>query len=245
MRIVGVIPVRYGATRLPGKPLADIGGWPLVRHVWERAQQAGLDRLVIATDDQRILKTAREFGAEAVLTSPLHRSGTDRAAEAVAQDNADIVVNIQGDEPLIPASLIDEVAAPFVADAELDMATAATEFVPEDDPADPNVVKVVCDLAGNALYFSRAAIPFPRQQEAAGLLKHVGIYAYRAGFLKQFAAWEPTPLELTESLEQLRALEHGVPIRVVHTDYSPVSVDTPADLERVRALLLRARGQRS
>ncbi len=242
--ILGVLPARWASLRFPGKPLHLIAGKPLIQHVWERCRLcARLDSLVVATDDARILAAVHAFGGTALMTSPDHPSGTDRIAEAVrAVPQATHVVNIQGDEPLIDPTLVDELAA-FIADhPELDMATAATAL-DADDPAvlDANVVKVVTTLDGRALYFSRSPLPFFRHP-VAGLpvLRHKGIYAYSRGFLQRLVAWPPSPLELAESLEQLRALQHGASIHVlITTDTSP-GVDTPEQARQVERLLAAA-----
>lgn len=232
------MPARYGATRLPGKPLADIGGRAMIEHVYRRAARAAVvDSVVVATDDQRIASAVEAFGGRAVLTSAAHASGTDRVAEAARALACDIVVNVQGDEPLIHPDVIGEVAGPLLADPDLVMSTLGLPLAAE-DAANPNVVKVVVGLDGRALYFSRAAIPHARdgQMPRQGVLRHVGIYAYRRPFLLTLASLPRTPLEVAESLEQLRALEHGYGIAVVRTSHDSVAVDTPEDLARVRRL---------
>ncbi|WP_455921487.1 3-deoxy-manno-octulosonate cytidylyltransferase [Pseudomonas putida] len=245
-----VIPARFSSTRLPGKPLQLIAGKPMVQHVWEQACKSSADRVVVATDDQRIVEACQAFGAQVLLTRADHESGTDRLAE-VAQAlglAADaIVVNVQGDEPLIPPSVIDQVAANLAAHAEAGMATLAEPIEDVEALFNPNVVKVVSDLNGLALTFSRATLPWARDQFAsdrdalpAGVpfRRHIGIYAYRAGFLQDFVAWGPCWLEETERLEQLRALWHGVRIHVADAiEPPPAGVDTPQDLERVKRLL--------
>jgi 3-deoxy-manno-octulosonate cytidylyltransferase (CMP-KDO synthetase) len=257
LRAVGIIPARWQAARLPGKPLARIAGRPMIQHVYERAQQAeSLSGVLVATDDERIMAAVRAFGGEAVLTSDAHRSGTDRVAEAAASLAVDVVVNIQGDEPLVEPGAIDALVAPFLTEPGLSMTTLAVPIRAPEEIEDPGVVKVVIDRRGYALYFSRYPIPYCRDGVAADLpvgggtgqkpgphdaagqrLKHLGLYAYRAEFLQTFARLEPTPLEQTEKLEQLRVLEHGERIFVVLTEHDAVSVDTPEDLERVRAML--------
>lgn len=241
-QIVGILPARWGSSRFPGKPLHPIAGKPLIRHVWEQCQRCRrLDEVVIATDDERIFAAARDFGARVVMTSPEHPTGTDRLAEAIAAlPTAGIIINIQGDEPLIDPELIDELAAVMTGEPGLDMATAANPLDPA-DPAvqDPNVVKVVTALDGRALYFSRSPLPFFRHA-VAGLpvYRHKGIYAYRRTFLERFVTWPPSPLERAESLEQLRALENGASIRVLPTlDTSP-GVDTPEQAAEVERLIL-------
>ncbi|MEO5364279.1 MAG: 3-deoxy-manno-octulosonate cytidylyltransferase [Magnetococcus sp. DMHC-8] len=238
--IVVIIPARFASSRLPGKPLLDLGGKPMIRHVYERALQAGVATVWVATDDQRIFEAVQAFGGRVIMTSAHHQSGTDRVAEAAQQLEATIVVNVQGDEPLLDPALIDQVAAPLQADPHLDMATLAHPLHDPEEANDPNVVKVVCDRRGFALYFSRLPIPFDRDrgEGRAPLLRHVGLYAYRAGFLQTFARLPPTELEQRERLEQLRALEYGHAIRVVVADgAAAIGVDTPADVQKVRRLL--------
>lgn len=253
MKAIGIIPARYAATRLPGKVLADIAGKPMVQHVYERACQAEtLDKVLVATDDQRIMAAVEGFGGQAVMTSPEHQSGTDRLAEVAQQLDCEVVVNIQGDEPLIEPAAIDAAVAPFMTDPSLAMSTLATPITALEEHLDPSAVKVVVDQDGFALYFSRAPVPFfrldtdalwpdnkPRQHPESGLwpLKHIGLYVYRRDALVWLASLPPTPLERTEKLEQLRALENGCRIKVITVDYSPIGVDTPQDLERVRAIL--------
>ncbi len=239
--VAGILPARWGSTRFPGKPLHLIAGKPLIRHVWERCRACKtLDDLLIATDDERILAAASSFGAKAVMTSPDHPTGTDRLAEAVRSlPHSDIVLNIQGDEPLIDPDLIDELAAAMAADSSLDMATAANPLDPG-DPAvlDPNVVKVVTALDGRALYFSRSPLPhFRNAVENLPVLRHKGIYAYRRTFLERFVSWSPSPLEKAESLEQLRALENGASIKVLRTTDTSPGVDTPEQALEVERLL--------
>lgn len=242
-----VIPARYGSTRLPGKPLADIAGKPMVVRVAEAALRAGPDEAWIATDDERVLKVVEAHGHRALLTSPDHPSGTDRIAE-VAQRlgwrDEDIVVNVQGDEPLIDPALIGACAAALAADGDAAIATAAHRIDTVEEFFNPNVVKVVVAASGRALTFSRAPIPWHRDGFAASRaalpegfapLRHIGLYAYRVAFLKRYGALAPAPHEQWESLEQLRALWHGYAIRVVECAAAPApGVDTPEDLERVR-----------
>jgi 3-deoxy-manno-octulosonate cytidylyltransferase (CMP-KDO synthetase) len=243
-----IIPARHAATRLPGKPLLDIGGRPLIQWVWQRACDSGAASVMFATDDARIERAARGFGAEVVMTSAQHASGTDRIAEVVRSrglEPEDIVVNLQGDEPMMPAAVIAAVAGALESASHIDIATAAAPVQSLAEFLDPNCVKTVIGGDGRALYFSRAPVPWPRDQIAggrpngfAGALRHIGIYGYRVRSLLRFAAWAPTPLEMTEKLEQLRALEHGMHIKVVALQSAPpAGVDTPQDLERVRALL--------
>ncbi len=251
MRVVAVIPARLGSTRLPGKALADIGGEPMVVRVWRRASAVrGIGRLLVATDAEQIRDAVRAAGGEAVLTSPAHPSGTDRVAEAVRGFDADLVVNLQGDEPFLEPAAVEALVAAFAAGATAEAGTIAT---PLRDPAgihDPSTVKVVVGADGHALYFSRSPIPWragiwsvaadgsrvpaspPPSPE--GYLRHVGIYAYRTGLLERLGALEPTPAERAEGLEQLRLLEHGVRMLVVVAPWDGISVDTPGDLERAR-----------
>jgi len=236
-----IIPARYGASRFPGKPLASLAGKPLIRHVAERALKArGVDLVVVATDDDRIAAVARSCGARAVMTGPA-ATGTDRVAEAVRQlaPRPEVVVNLQGDEPLIePAAL--ETLLGAMSDPQVKMATLARPLA-EGELERPQVVKVVCAANGDALYFSRAAIPHRRAGGTSPMARaHVGIYAFREPFLQEFAALPQGRLEQEESLEQLRALEQGHRIRVVETQYGGFGVDTPEDLERARAMLERA-----
>ncbi|MFW6157910.1 MAG: 3-deoxy-manno-octulosonate cytidylyltransferase [Planctomycetota bacterium] len=233
MNAVGIIPARYHSTRLPGKPLLRDTGKYLVQHVWERAAQArSLDRLVIATDDEGICRAADEFGAEARMTSAEHETGTDRIAEVAADLAHDVVVNIQGDEAEIEPDAIDTAVRALEEAPDAAMATLACPTTDPRRAADPNVVKVVLDTEGRALYFSRA--PIPHHRDAAGepvFLLHVGLYAYRRAFLLEFARMPQTPLEQAEKLEQLRALENGHGIQVAETDYEALGIDTPADYQ--------------
>lgn len=244
MRIAGVIPARFGSTRLEGKPLVDIQGKPMIQHVYECACKArSLSQVLVATDDERVLRAVGEFGGTAVMTSPDHVSGTDRIAEVAGRLAADIVVNIQGDEPLLEPAIIDECVEPMLNDPAVVMATVMKQ-IPESSYQDPGVVKVVCDLKGRALYFSRSLLPYPRNRtDAFRVFEHLGVYAYTKDFLLRFAKLPPTPLERIEGLEQLRALEHGFPIHVVETQSRGelVSVDTLEDLEQVRRII----GERS
>jgi 3-deoxy-manno-octulosonate cytidylyltransferase (CMP-KDO synthetase) len=242
-----VIPARYASSRLPGKPLLDIAGKSMVVRVLEQAAAAGADEVWVATDHADIVAAVEAVGGRAILTAPDHPSGTDRLAEVVERlgwSDDSIVVNVQGDEPLLPPSLIREVAEALAGDAEAAIATACHPIIHAEEFFNPNVVKLVLDAAGRALYFSRAPIPWARDAFAAGrsalpaglpVYRHVGLYAYRAAFLKRYAQLAPSPLEQWEALEQLRALAHGFAIRVVALDHAPPGgVDTPEDLERVR-----------
>jgi 3-deoxy-manno-octulosonate cytidylyltransferase (CMP-KDO synthetase) len=247
-----MIPARFGSTRLPGKPLSDILGKPMIQHVYERASQArSIDRLLVATDDERIAAAVSAFGGEVVMTSLAHVSGTDRLAEVVRTVDASIVVNVQGDEPLLDPEGIDTAVAAMTCDPAVAMATLSLPLTDPEEMMSPGVVKVVVDHAGDALYFSRSPIPFLRS--AAGGLsegaraavaqgiarKHVGLYVFRREALERFASLPPSPLEQAEGLEQLRALHHGIKIRVapMRARREGVAVDTPEDLERVRALM--------
>lgn len=238
MKVLCVIPARYASTRLPGKPLSMIAGKPMIQHVYERACQAKLpDEVVVATDNELVEKAVLDFGGKAVITSPDHPSGTDRLAEvALMYPDVDVIVNVQGDEPMIPPEVIDNLAQVFANDADLNMATMKVEME-EADYDNPAAVKVVTDLNGNALYFSRSLMPYPRNKpEGYKVFKHVGIYAYRRNFLLKYAALAPTPLEKAESLEQLRALENGYKIKVLESKFKGIGVDTPEDLAAVNAL---------
>jgi 3-deoxy-manno-octulosonate cytidylyltransferase (CMP-KDO synthetase) len=234
-----IIPARYASSRFPGKPLADLGGRPMVVRVCEQAAASGA-RVHVATDDERIAAAVRAAGYSALRTRDDHASGTDRVAEAARSlrlDEDEVVVNLQGDEPLMPPALIAEVAAALERDREAPMATACHALGDAAERANPNVVKVVLDARSRALYFSRAQIPYPR--EAGGRwFRHAGLYAYRAGFLLSFASLEPSPLEKVEALEQLRALWHGYRVAVVISEREiPPGVDTPGDLEAVRRMI--------
>lgn len=241
-RVVGVIPARYASTRLEGKVLADIGGKPMIQHVWERARKAKLvDDLIIAVDDERSFNAAREFGAHVVMTSTSHTCGTERVEEAARKSDADIIVNIQGDEPFIQPLTIDEAIQPLLDDPSIPMATVMRRITSEEELEDPAVVKVVTDANGFALYFSRSLIPYPRRKENLKAYEHIGIYSFRKDFLSKFVAMKPTLLEQTELLEMLRALENGYRIKVVTTKYEgeTLSVDTAQDLERARKVYER------
>jgi 3-deoxy-manno-octulosonate cytidylyltransferase (CMP-KDO synthetase) len=249
-----VVPARYGSTRLPGKALLPLAGKPLIQWVYERARRSGAGQVIVATDDERIALAARGFGAEVRMTAATHASGTDRIAEVARHEgwaDTDIVVNVQGDEPLMPEALIDQVAAVLVAHAGSDIATLAVPLQSLSALLDTNVVKVVCDLERRALYFSRAPIPWSRDAAPAGLAsqgsyagarRHLGIYAYRVAALQRIASLAPSALELREQLEQLRALEHGMDIRVADAESIPgADVNTAADLAAVEALLAAGR----
>jgi 3-deoxy-manno-octulosonate cytidylyltransferase (CMP-KDO synthetase) len=249
MSFTVVIPARYASTRLPGKPLSDIAGKPMVQRVWEQACKSSAQQVVIATDDQRILVVAQDFGAQVCMTLPDHPSGTDRLQQVSAQlklQEDHIVVNVQGDEPLLPPALIDQVANNLVDNQGASIATLCEPMTSIEDVHNPNMVKVVFDASGSALYFSRASIPWARDSfardkskmpEAGSWFRHIGIYAYRAGFLNRYVTWGPAPLEEVEQLEQLRALYNGEKIHVdIASDSVPAGVDTEEDLANVRAV---------
>jgi 3-deoxy-manno-octulosonate cytidylyltransferase (CMP-KDO synthetase) len=239
LQVVAVIPARFASSRFPGKPLADIDGRPMVEHVYRRAAASPVvSQVIVATDDLRIATAVTSFGGNVRLTRADHHSATDRLAEVIANLDCDIVVNVQGDEPLLDSRAIAQVVAPF-AEPAISMTTLYHRI---DNPADlsnPNVVKVVLDRGGFALYFSRAPIPYARDPRTGWppLYRHIGLYAYRRSALLVLASLEPTPLERAESLEQLRALEHGIRIKAVETVFDSIGVDTPEDLEQVRRLL--------
>ena len=238
MKILCVIPARYASTRLPGKPLADIAGKPMICRVYDRAVQAKcLSEVVVATDDQRVQQAVEAHGGKAMMTAKDHPTGTDRLAEvAAAYPDIDLIINVQGDEPLIEPSIIDALAAAFDSDADLKMATVMTEITDEAEQMNPNNVKVVTDRNGYALYFSRSLLPYPRYRKGVPVYKHIGIYAYKREFLLHYAKMAPTPLEETEALEQLRALENGYRIKVIRTDHRFVGVDTAEDLAMVNKI---------
>lgn len=242
MRVAVVIPSRYGSTRFPGKPLALIAGKSMIRHVYERAARASrVTDVVVATDDQRVYDEVKGFGGNVRMTSASCRSGTDRAAETarlLGLSLTDIVVNVQGDQPVFEPASLDEVTAPLLADPSIGMSTLAFEIVRESEITDPKDVKVVMDNHGFALYFSRSPIPFGRDPGVKfPTYKHLGIYAYTREFLERFAGLPEGRLENIEKLEQLRALEHGLKIRVVVTAHDSPEVDLPSDIERIRAIL--------
>lgn len=233
---VAVIPARYDSSRLPGKALADIGGRPMIEHVYRRAEAArSVTSVIVATDDERIHRAVLAFGGTSRMTSASHQSGTDRIAEVAAGLDCDLIVNVQGDEALIDPQMIDEAIAPFAGDPSLLMSTLRRRIDDPADALDPNVTKVVVDRDGYALYFSRAPIPFVRPGcPPAPAFRHVGLYVYRRECLLRLASLPPTALEQSEALEQLRALEHGIRIKALETEFDSVGVDTPDDLERVR-----------
>lgn len=256
-KVIVIIPARYGSTRLPGKPLLDLAGKPVIQHVYERASLAQLvDQVLVATDDQRIAQAVNAFGGQVVMTSPNHQTGTDRIAEVASNFPSEIVVNVQGDEPFIEATTIDRAVEPLLSDDSLMMSTTCEPLSSMIDLFNANVVKVVLNSLGNALYFSRSAIPFPRKAFPIQLLgdeqaintqlaaypelcqhyyKHTGLYVYRRTFLLDFTTWPRSPLEEMESLEQLRVLEQGYSIRVIKVTQRSLSIDTPDDMARARA----------
>ncbi|MDD4723010.1 MAG: 3-deoxy-manno-octulosonate cytidylyltransferase [Acidaminococcaceae bacterium] len=238
MKVICVIPARFASTRLPGKPLALIAGKPMIQHVYTKACQAKLpEEVIVATDDQKVVEVVQGFGGNVVMTSSEHPSGTDRLAEvALNYPDVDVIVNVQGDEPMITPQVIDALAEAFIKDPNLSMATLKTLMEPEEYD-NPNAVKVITDLNDYALYFSRSLVPYPRKKtDDFRVYKHVGIYAYRRDFLLQYAALEPTPLEQIESLEQLRVLENGFKIKVLNSDFHGIGIDTKEDLEVVNKL---------
>ncbi len=252
MAIVAIIPARYGSTRLPGKPLSDIHGKPMIQHVYERVRGARrIERILVATDDERIAAVVRGFGGEAVMTDVDHATGTDRLAQAARATDASVVVNVQGDEPMLDPLGIDAAVEGLLADSDVTISTLSLPLRDVEEMLAPAVVKVITDLRGDALYFSRSPIPYVRLGTSADLRaaaaaavsqgltrKHVGLYVYRRDALLHFASLPPTPLEQAEGLEQLRALHYGMRIRVVAVEGGGgVAVDTPDDLERVRTLL--------
>jgi 3-deoxy-manno-octulosonate cytidylyltransferase (CMP-KDO synthetase) len=247
LQVTAVLPARYGSTRFPGKPLALIAGKPMIQHVYERVSAAGLvSRVIVATDDQRIVDCVKSFSGEVLLTRADHPTGTDRLAEVARAIESELIVNVQGDEPLIQPQMIDHAVAPLLDNDHIQMGTLAAEIDNIEDFYSPNVVKVVRDLQNFALYFSRAPIPWPRdlkpeqiaqQLSTLGILRHIGLYVYRRSLLLDYPTWPKTPLESLENLEQLRALERGIKLYVGETGFSCHGVDTPEDLKRVEALL--------
>jgi len=238
VNILCVIPARYSSTRLPGKPLAQIAGKPMIQHVYERAMLAKRPgQVIVATDHPLVYESVLNFGGSAMMTSSDHPTGTDRLAEVARRfEEVDLIINVQGDEPLVPPEIIDQLAAAFDDNVDLQMATLMTEM-DESEYYTPSAVKVVTDLQGYAMYFARSLVPFPRNDTGVPVYKHIGIYAYRRDFLLKYANLSPTPLEQTESLEQLRALEHGYKIKVLKTDFKSIGVDTMEDLEKVNLMI--------
>jgi 3-deoxy-manno-octulosonate cytidylyltransferase (CMP-KDO synthetase) len=258
MKAVAIIPARYSSTRLPGKPLIMIKGKPLIQYVYERVKSSSVEQVIVATDDERIATAVKGFGGEAILTSPLHRSGTERVAEVATGIDAAIVVDCQGDEPLIPPEAIDKAIAAFAQDPSIMVTTLITPLEKGEDLCNPHLVKVVVDHDGFALYFSRALIPYPRdvletknagplkgdelikrlgKEELEGYWQHIGLYAFRREFLLKLTALPPSPLERREKLEQLRILENGYKIKTVICSTPSIGIDTPEDVERFTALI--------
>lgn len=239
-KVLGVLPARYASTRLPGKPLLDIAGKPMIRHVYERALSAKLlDECVVATDDERIFEAVRSFGGLVQMTAPTHPNGSCRVAEVAAKSDATHIINIQGDEPLLDPRALDELIGAMLQDETVLSATLCTPILDQASVHNPNVVKVVRGLNGNALYFSRSPIPFARNAEGLTIWEHLGVYAFTRDFLQVFVSLEETPLSLAESLEQLKVLEHGYAMKVIPTLYPPQgpNVNAPEDLETVRRLM--------
>ncbi|MGQ9778242.1 MAG: 3-deoxy-manno-octulosonate cytidylyltransferase [Thermodesulfobacteriota bacterium] len=260
MKISAIIPARYGSTRFEGKPLADILGKPMIQWVYERVSQSKLiNEVIVATDDRRILRVVESFGAKGIMTSSSHPSGTDRVAEVARTLQSSIIVNVQGDEPLIKGSIIDKAIRPLISDKMLLMSSLMTRIKDLGDWLNPNQGKVVVDKKGFALYFSRSPIPFPRDLTISQILsdpnianrllskriyKTIGLYVYRRDFLLKLAEMKPTPLEKLEKLEQLRVLENGYRIKVVCVNYEPIGVDTPQDLQKVILHLKKLKNQK-
>lgn len=239
MDAIGIIPARYYSTRFEGKVLKDLLGKSVIRHVWENAKRAlTLNDLIVATDDERIFSEVEEFGGKAVLTAKEHKTGTDRLREVVNPIDVEVVVNIQADEPLLHPSMIDDIVRPLLEDKLLSMTTLRKKITDPEDLKNPNVVKVVCDKNGYALYFSRSAIPYPYLKDATAFYKHIGLYAMTKDFLFTFTNLPSSTLEDIERLEQLRVLENGYRIKVAETQFDTIGIDTPEDLERAREVLL-------
>lgn len=235
MKFLGVIPSRYASTRLEGKPLKDICGHTMIEWVYKRTKLSNLDEVVVATDDERIYKEVERFGGKAILTSKEHENGTSRIAEVCTKyEDYDVIVNVQGDEPLIEPEMINSIINSFKEDDTISMSTLKYKIDTMEEIENPNYVKVITDKKGYALYFSRNVIPYPRKLDIQNYYKHVGIYGYKRDFVVEYAKMEPTPLELSESLEQLRALENGYRIKVMETPYKIIGVDTQEELEKVR-----------
>lgn len=238
MKFLGVIPARYASTRLEAKPLKDIEGHTMIEWVYKRALKSNLDKVVIATDDMRIYDEVTKFGGEVVLTSESHPNGTSRIAEVCEKvEGYEVIINIQGDEPLIEPEMINSLIDAFRREPELVMGTLKHRIETMEEISNPNVVKVVTDKNDYAVYFSRSVIPYPRELNIGNYFKHVGIYGYKSDFVKAYAKMESTPLEKSESLEQLRVLENGYRIKVLETPFAIVGVDTQEDLERVRNII--------
>lgn len=238
-----VIPARYESTRFPGKPLAQIAGKTMIQRVYEQAKKSTLvDKVIVATDDNKIFDHVSSFGGEVVLTSSEHQSGTDRIAEVIQkEDNADIIINVQGDEPIIPPEAIDLIAQPLLKEPEVQMSTLIRKCQSEEDFHNPNIVKAVIDKNNFALYFSRSCIPYIRNKDRISHYLHIGLYAYRRETLLQLCKIPPANLEQCEGLEQLRALYNGIKIKALITDYQPVSVDIPEDVAKVEDYIKKSR----
>jgi len=238
MKFLGVIPARYASTRLPAKPLADINGHPMIEWVYKRSLDSNLDKVVVATDDERIYEAIKSFGGEVIMTSKNHLNGTSRIAEvAKSYTDFDVIINIQGDEPLIEREMIDSLIKPFKEEKELQMATLKYKLNSFEEVENPNNVKVICDKNDYAIYFSRSPLPYPRELNMDNYFKHIGVYGYKKDFVIKYSQMEATKLELSESLEQLRVLENGYKIKVIETPFKIVGVDTKKDLEKVSKLL--------
>ena len=238
MKFLGVIPARYGSTRLEGKPLKNIGGHSMIEWVYKRAQKSNLDKIIVATDDERVFQAVTSFGGEAVMTSKDHQTGTDRIAEVASKYDYDVIINIQGDEPLIEADMINSLMTPFIQEPELKMATLKHKISSYEEVENPNNVKVICDKNDYAIYFSRSPIPYPRTLDLKNYYKHVGIYAYKSNFVVEYSKMQQTQLEKSESLEQLRVLENGYKIKVLETPFKIIGVDTQEDLDLVNKIVL-------
>ena len=240
MKFLGVIPSRYASTRLEGKPLKDICGHTMIEWVYKRTKMSNLDEVVVATDDERIFNEVEKFGGKAILTRKDHENGTSRIAEVCEKiTDYDVIVNVQGDEPLIEPDMINSIIDSFKEDESIAMSTLKYKIDTMEEIENPNYVKVITDKKGYALYFSRSVIPFPRKMDLKNYYKHVGIYGYKRDFVIEYAKMELTPLERSESLEQLRALENGYKIKVMETPYKIIGVDTQEELEKVREYVIK------
>jgi len=238
MTVKAIIPARYSSSRLPGKPLKDICGKTMVQRVYEQVKKVSLvDKVIVATDDQRIFNKVKSFKGNVIMTSKDHKTGTDRLAEVAAKIETDIIVNVQGDEPLINPSVIKSAIEPLLSDDSLKMSTLKHLIKDEEEISNPNVVKVITDKNKNAIYFSRSKIPYARNSQKFNYYKHIGLYVYRRKFLLRFAKMESTTYEVQESLEQLRVIENGYKIKVIETEYDSIGVDTEEDLDKVRNIL--------
>ncbi|MDD5072922.1 MAG: 3-deoxy-manno-octulosonate cytidylyltransferase [Candidatus Omnitrophica bacterium] len=239
MDAIGIIPARYGATRFEGKVLADLMGKPVIQHVWENARRAStLNDLIVATDDEKVKEEVERFGGKVVLTSKEHKTGTDRLREVVNPIDTKVVVNIQADEPLLHPSMIDDIVRPLLEDKGISMTTLKKKITDPEDLRNPNVVKVVTDKNGYAMYFSRSPIPFPRFHDGVVFYKHIGLYGFKKEFLFTFTTLPVSALENIEGLEQLRVLENGYKIKVAETQFDTIGIDTPEDLDRAKEVLI-------